>query len=240
MSSKPALVLVPGLLCDELVWEPQQRAFGATHSVLVPVLDDFDSIPAMAAALLAQAPDRFALAGHSLGGRIALEVVRQAPARVSRLALLDTGVHPCTPDEPAKRLALVALAETAGMRAVAKAWLPPMLHEDARANAALVDSLAEMVERRTPQGFRRQQQALITRPDAEAVLPRVCCPTLVLCGREDAWSPPAQHQSIARAIARSRLALIERCGHMAPVERPEAVSTELKRWLEAGQPAAGS
>jgi pimeloyl-ACP methyl ester carboxylesterase len=230
--ARPALILVPGLLCDAAIWQHQQAALGATHETGVPVLDSFASIPAMANALLAAAPDRFALAGHSFGARIALEVLRQAPARVERLALLDTGVHPCAAGEPERRMALVTLGESSGMRAVARAWLPPMLHMDARTNIALVATLEAMVERSTPQRFRNQQQALIARPDARAVLRLVRCPMLVLCGREDAWSPLSQHEAIAGAIAHARLVVIERCGHMAPVERPDEVTAALRAWLD--------
>ena len=165
-STRPALILIPGLLCDELVWKNQIEAFAATHEVIVPALDGFDSIADMAADVLAHAPAEFALAGHSFGGRIALEAFRQAPERVTRLALLDTGVHPCAADEPARRQALVSLAFEQGMRALANVWLPPMVHPDRRAEPALMDPLVAMVERRSPATFRNQVNALLNRPDA--------------------------------------------------------------------------
>jgi pimeloyl-ACP methyl ester carboxylesterase len=226
------LILVPGLLCDELVWHHQVAAFEASHRVVVPMLDELDSIPAMAARLLADAPASFALAGHSLGGRIALEVLRQAPARVAALALLDTGVHPCSPDEPQRRQVLLDLAAAQGMRAVAKAWLPPMVHPAGRVNQSFMQPLEAMVERRTPASFLNQIKALIERPDATSVLASIRCPTVVICGREDEWSPLAQHVAIAAGIAGARLAVIEDAGHMAPYERPESVTAELRRWLD--------
>jgi pimeloyl-ACP methyl ester carboxylesterase len=234
--TRQALILIPGLLCDELVWRRQIEAFAATHEVIVPALERFDSIPDMAAAVLAHAPAEFALAGHSFGGRIALETFRQAPQRVTRLALLDTGVHPCAAGEPARRQALVSLAFDEGMRALADAWLPPMVHPDRRAERALMDPLIAMIERRSPATFRNQVNALLNRPDATPVLASIRCPTLVLCGREDGWSPLAQHEAIAAAITGSVLAIIDECGHMSSFERPAEVTHALQRWLEIEAP----
>jgi len=230
-SHRPALILVPGLLCDDTVWRAQIEAFSATHEVIVPELDGFDSIPDMAAALLERAPAEFALAGHSLGGRIALEAVRQAPLRVIRLALLDTGVHPCAAGEPARRHQLLSIAFAEGMHAVAREWLPPMVHPARHPDPAVMKPLEAMVERQTPDTFRNQVEALLNRPDAGPLLASIRCPALVLCGREDGWSPLVQHEQIAAAIRGSILAVIERCGHMAPFERPAEVTRELARWL---------
>jgi len=229
--ARPTLILVPGLLCDRLVWHETIAAFASTHDVVVPVLDGLDSIPAMAAQLLLDAPTTFALAGHSLGGRIALEVLRQAPERVAALALLDTGVHPCSPGEPQQRQVLLDIAVTQGMRAVARAWLPPMVHPARRSDPAFMAPLEAMIERRTPETFRNQVAALLNRPDATPVLASIHCPTCVICGRQDEWSPPAQHESIAAGISGARLTVIDDAGHMAPCERPQAVVAELRRWL---------
>ena len=230
-AARTTLILVPGLLCDRLVWRATIAAFTATHDIVVPVLDDLDTIPAMAARLLDTAPRTFALAGHSLGGRIALEVLRQAPERVAALALLDTGVHPCSPGEPQQRQILLDIAAIQGMRAVARAWLPPMVHPARRAEPAFMEPLEAMIERRTPRTFRNQVTALLNRPDATPVLGSIRCPTCVICGRQDEWSPPAQHESIAARISCARLAVIDDAGHMAPCERPEAVVAELRHWL---------
>ena len=230
-SARPPLILIPGLLCDATIWRGQIEAFAATHEVIVPVLDGFDSIPDMAAAVLERAPAEFALAGHSLGGRIALEVIRQAPRRVTRLALLDTGVHPCAAGEPARRQELLSIAFAEGMRAVARVWLPPMVHPSRHPDTTVIGPLEAMVERRTPVSFRNQVEALLNRPDGGPVLESIRCPTLVLCGHEDGWSPLAQHERIAAAIGGSILAVIDECGHMAPFERPAEVTRELERWL---------
>lgn len=230
-ASRPTVVLIPGLLCDRYLWQDQAESLAASHQVIVPELEGLDSIRAMASAALSLAPPRFALAGHSLGGRIALEIFRQAPQRVTRLALLDTGVHRATSDEPARRQALLTLADAEGMRAVARAWLPPMVHPARLADRAFMAPLEAMVERRSPTTFHNQIRALLGRPDATPVLATIRCPTLVLCGREDSWSPLAQHEVIASRIAGATLDVVAECGHMAPVERPAEVTRGLQRWL---------
>lgn len=228
---KPTLVLIPGLLCDALVWKHQLTAFAATHELLVPELSDHTSLEAMAAAVLAAAPAKFALVGHSLGGRIALEVVRQAPARVTHLALMDTGVGPASPSEQDSRLELVLLGETQGLAAVAERWLPPMLHPARRQEPAFMAPLEAMVAGRSAASFRRQQEALLARPDARPVLGKVHCPTLVLAGREDEWSPPAQHEAIAAAIPGAQLVIVPEAGHFAPLEQPAPVTQALGELL---------
>ena len=228
---KPTLVLVPGLLCDSLVWKHQLAAFADTHELLVPELSDYTSLEAMGAAVLAAAPARFALAGHSLGGRIALEVVRQGAARVTHLALMDTGVGPPSPAERASRLELVVLGETVGLAAVAERWLPPMLHPARRREPTFMAPLAAMVTGRTAASFRRQQEALLARPDARPVLAQVHCPTLVLTGREDEWSPPEQHEAIAAAIPGASLVIVPEAGHFAPLDQPAAVTQALRELL---------
>jgi pimeloyl-ACP methyl ester carboxylesterase len=228
---KPTLVLVPGLLCDALVWKHQIAAFADTHEILVPELSDHTSLEAMAAAVLDAAPPQFALAGHSLGGRIALEVVRQAPERITHLALMDTGVGPPSPHERDSRLELVVLGETSGLAAVAERWLPPMLHPARRQEPAFIAPLEAMVAGRTAASFRRQQEALLARPDARPVLGRVHCPTLVLTGREDEWSPPSQHEAIAAAIPGAKLVIVPEAGHFAPLEQPEPVTQALRELL---------
>jgi pimeloyl-ACP methyl ester carboxylesterase len=216
--------LLPGLLCDETIWSHQMHALSYLGKVIIPDFRPANSIEGMAKAVLEIGPDRFFLAGHSMGGRVALEVVRLAPERVERLALLDTGIHPRAASEEWKRGELVELARSEGMAALAARWLPPMLHPH---HAALLAPLTEMVMRSTPETFANQQRALLDRPDARAVLSGIRCPTLVLCGRQDTWSPVSQHEEIAAAIPHSQLVIVEDCGHMSPIEQPAAVT----KWL---------
>jgi pimeloyl-ACP methyl ester carboxylesterase len=218
------IFLLPGLLCDETIWADQRAALSEFGDVAIPDFRHVNSIEAMAQLVLDAAPDRFSVAGHSMGGRVALEVVRLARGRVARLALLDTGVHPRAANEESKRGELVDLARSQGMAALAARWLPPMLHPD---HSGLLGPLTEMVKRSTPETFANQQRALLNRPDAREVLAGIHCPTLVLCGKQDAWSPVAQHEEIAASIAQSKLVVVDDCGHMSPVEQPAVVS----RWL---------
>jgi pimeloyl-ACP methyl ester carboxylesterase len=222
------VLLLPGLLCDRTIWNDQVRAIEPFAEVVVPDFRHVNSIGAMAQIALDAAPEAFALAGHSMGARVALEAFRMAPERVKRIALLDTGVHPRGPQEESKRGELVEIARTQGMDAMAERWLPAMLHRD---HTALIPHLVEMIRRSTPETFANQQRALLDRPEAQAVLPLIKCPTLVLCGRDDVWSPVSQHEEIAAAIPHSKLVIVEHCGHMSPVEQPQAVTTAVLDWL---------
>lgn len=229
---RQVVYLLPGLLCDRAVFVPQIAALEAAgFEVCVADFRGLDSLTAMAEAVLKAAPPRFALAGHSMGARAAIEVMRLAPSRVERLALLDTGIHPRRPGEAEKRQGLVDLARTRGMRALAAQWLPPMVHPARLGDAALMGELTAMVERMTPEIFERQVKALLNRPDAGPVLGGIRCEVLVGVGRQDAWSPLAQHEAIAAAIAQAKLVIFEDSGHMSPLEAPAAVNAALLRWL---------
>ena len=230
-------MLVPGLACDAAVWQPLWPALQPLARPWVAPSGLHERIGDMAEALLRDAPaERFALAGHSLGGRVALEVMRRAPQRVLRLALLDTGAQPLADSaageaEVAQRLALVDLARREGMRAMAERWSPPMLHP-AHLDTAVHRDVLDMIERHPLAHFAAQQQALIARPDATDVLDRITCPTLLLCGEEDGWSPPARHAAMAAQIPASWFVPVPRCGHMSTMEQPEAVGRALADWLQ--------
>ena len=190
----------------------------------------FSTIPSMAEHVLQAAPEHFALAGHSMGGRVALEVVRTARPRVSGLALLNTGVHTVRDGEPQSRGRLLRVAYEQGMSALAAEWLPPMMAGGAR-TAATMPRLLAMVERSTADVYAGQIKALLNRPDALPVLPTIDVPTLLLSGSEDTWSPVSQHETMRRRIPHATLFEIHGAGHMAPFERPEAVAVALREWL---------
>ncbi len=235
---KPTLILLPGLMCDAIVWAPQVQALSAVANCVVPEYGTLNSLTAMAEHVLVTAPtQRFALAGHSMGGRVAFEVMRLAPERVERLALLDTGFHPMGQGvdgaaETDKRMALLALARRSGMRVMGQQWARPMVHPQ-YLETPLFDSILDMVERSSPAQFEAQIQALLARRDATPVMKDIHCPTLVLCGRDDAWSPPAQHERIHAAIAGSKLVVVDDCGHMSTMEQPLAVNAAFADWLES-------
>lgn len=234
---KSALILVPGLMCDARVWAHQRQALADLAEVHIADNDSSDSLPGMAEAIIASPLERFAIAGHSMGGRVALEVIRRVPERVTALALLDTGYQPLAPGEAgererAGRLALLDLARREGMRAMGRQWLTGMVHPDRLQDTALVETIVSMIASKSPQLYERQIRALLARPDASALLPRIKAPTLLLCGREDSWSPPQRHEDMAALITGSTLEIIPECGHMCTLEQPEAVSRALRQWLQ--------
>lgn len=230
---KPVLLLLPGLMCDDAVWQAQAQAFGGAYDVRTPHFHGLDSFDAMAAAALALAGDAgFALAGHSMGGRVAMQVAAMVPGRVQRLALLDTAAHPPAPAETEKRLGLVEIGEREGIEAVIEAWLPPMIAPHRRHDRALWDAIAAMIRRAGVQTLRGQQTALLNRPDGFAQLASIRVPTAFITGALDGWSPPQQHRDMQAHVPGSTLTVIEDCGHMAPMEAPEAVNEALTEWLE--------
>jgi pimeloyl-ACP methyl ester carboxylesterase len=227
---KQPLLLLSGLLCDETVWADIPERLADVAEVRVLSFGGFSSIAAMAEHVLAVAPERFALAGHSMGGRVALEAVRSARSRIAGLALLNTGVHTVRDGEPQSRGRLMRLAYEKGMSALAAEWLPPMMAGGAR-SAELMPRLAAMIERSTPDVYAGQINAMLNRPDALPVLPEIEVPTLLLSGSEDTWSPVSQHETMRRRIPHATLFEIHGAGHMAPFERPDAVAVALREWL---------
>lgn len=223
------MMILPGLLCDGGMFHHQVAAFGAQ------AIDDFygdaGTLSAMADHVLDRMPPSCSLLGHSMGARVALEVWRKAPQRVERLALADTGTHPVRPGERDARLALRTLGEESGAAALVDAWLPPMLGQAALHDAHIRGLLRQMCLAAGVATYTRQIDALLNRPDAQAVLPTITCPTMILVGAEDRWSPVAQHAELADAISGSRLRIVPDAGHMAPVENPDAFNAYLCEWL---------
>jgi pimeloyl-ACP methyl ester carboxylesterase len=238
MTQTEPLVLVPGLMCDHIVWQHQLATLGAERAVHIPEHGLSDSLGRMAEQILANAPPRFALAGHSMGGRVALEVVAHAPERVTRLALMDTGYEALAPGdagerERAGRHRLLELAKRDGMRVMAHDWSRGMVHPARLTDRALMEAIYAMIERAGIDQFEAQIKALLGRENRTELLSRIGVPTLVLCGREDNWAPLARHQDMARRIAGSQLVDVPDSGHMSTMERPEAVTAALQAWLRS-------
>lgn len=223
------VVILPGLMCDSRMFGAQIHAFGAL------VVDGFyggaDRIEAMAAYALARLPDRCALLGHSMGARVALEIWRQEPERVERLALADTGAHAPRPSEAEKRYALRDLGRSAGSEALVDRWLPPMIGPAHREDRDLYAALRAMAVDGGMAAFERQVEALLHRPTVDNLLQTITCPTFAIVGRNDEWSPVAQHEAIVVRIAGAQLRVVENAGHMAPAEEPERFNDMMREWL---------
>lgn len=224
------LLFLPGLACDARIYQPQLAAFPDSRAVNGYGMAD--TLQEMARIALDQAPGSFDLFGHSMGGRVALEVYRLAPERVRRLALVSTGVHPVREGEPEKRRELQAIGWAGGFEALIDAWLPPMVAEANRADDAIYPPLWRMNIEAGQEVFDAQIHALVNRPEVDSLLPRIACPTLVMTGELDTWAGPEQHRQIAAALPNSELVIVPGAGHMIQIEAPDAVNTAIARWLE--------
>jgi pimeloyl-ACP methyl ester carboxylesterase len=224
------LLILPGLLCDSRMFGETLVAFPGSV-VMDGFYDGADRIEAMAEHVIARMPDRCALLGHSMGARVALEIMRKAPERVDRLALVDTGIHPVKPGEQEGRYRLRDLGRDQGMAALVAQWLPPMMGAAALRDEALMDNLYAMAVAAGMATFEAQIEALLHRPSLGTLLPTIACPTLILVGREDRWSPVAQHEGIAAAIPDARLHVVEGAGHMMPAEAPQSFNEQVEAWL---------
>jgi pimeloyl-ACP methyl ester carboxylesterase len=230
------LLLIPGLMCDHSVWSPLLPLLPHQH-VQIADHGDSDSLIDMAQRLLQNAPPLFDMAGHSMGGRVALEVYRLAPERVRRIALMNTGYLPLVDGEAgekerAGRMKLLAIAQTQGVRHMAAQWVknmvaPARLHDD-----VLIKQITHMFERKSAAVFERQQHALLTRPDARDVLQRIHIPCMVMTGEHDAWADVAQHRAMANLLpAKTEVCVVANAGHMLTMEEPAAVAQVFLNWL---------
>jgi len=230
------LLFLPGRICDARIFAPQLAAFPGSQAVNGYGLAD--SLPAMAQVALdfadRQGIEQFDLFGHSMGGRVALELFRLAPQRVRRLALSSTGVHSLGAAEPDKRHKLQAIGHREGFETLVDTWLPPMVAEHNRSNEALYAPMRQMCLDQSQAMFNAQIGALLGRPEQRSLLESIECPALVMTGELDAWSPPAQHEAIAAAIPNSTLVIVEGAGHMLPLEAPESVNEAIAAWLAQG------
>jgi pimeloyl-ACP methyl ester carboxylesterase len=237
--TRAQILALPGLLCDDFVWRAQADALGDIADFTIADFRQFDNLTAMARSALELVEGQAHVVGHSMGGRVAFEIWRLAPERVRSLVVLDTGVHATQPGEAASRQRLLDISAHQTMSDLADAWLPPMVHPMHYTDEAIMEPLRQMVRRADHEQHARQINALVTRPDATALLATIRVPTLVIVGRQDEWSPVAQHEQITDAITGARLEVIEDSGHFVTVERPDEVTSLLGEWL-AGFDGRGS
>lgn len=234
MTDKLPLILVPGLLCTEALYKPVLGALAEVSAPDVAVAQtQHDALPAIAAAILAQAPPRFALAGLSMGGYIAQEMMRQAPGRIVKLALLDTSGRADTPEQTSRRRGLIQLAEMGEFKGVTPRLLPLLVHPARLEDAPLCDAISAMAAEVGKAGFLRQQKAIMARIDSRESLKAITCPTLVLVGRQDMLTPVGHAEEMASLIKGAELEILEDCGHMSPMEKPKSTAAALLRWLRS-------
>jgi pimeloyl-ACP methyl ester carboxylesterase len=221
------------MMCDHSLWRSQVAFLGEFGRIHIGDITAGTSVTAIAGRVLASAPPRFALAGLSMGGIVALEMWRRAPERIERLALLDTNHRADAPERRALRDRQIADVAAGRLERVLRDELKPgYLANCHRDDTQLLDAVLTMGMALGPDVFRRQSLALRDRADSTATLPTIECPTLVLCGAEDRLCPPSLHAEMQAAIPGARLAVIPDCGHLSTMEQPLAVNSALRAWLE--------
>ena len=225
------LVLVPGVLCSARLFAPQVTALWPLGPITVADHRRDADMAAIAARILADAPPRFALAGLSMGGYIAFAMLRIAPERIAKLALLDTSARADTPEQKPGREKFIAMAENGKLPEVVDMLIPRFLHKNRQGDESLKRIVRDMAADTGPEAFVRQQQAVMARPDSRPLLGSIHCPTLVLVGEGDELTPPELAKEIAAGISGSRLVVVPDCGHLSTIEKPEAVNAALCEWL---------
>jgi pimeloyl-ACP methyl ester carboxylesterase len=226
-------VLVAGLNCSARLYAEQIPALWQFGPVSVADHRRDDSMAAMARRILDAAPPRFALVGLSMGGYIGFEIMRQAPQRVAKLALLDTGARAETPERTEQRKPLIALASNGRFAEIFDSQYPTLVHVSRHNDAALKATIRTMNEETGAEAYLRQQQAIIGRPDSRPGLAAIACPTLVLVGDSDEPTPPELAREMAAGIPGAKLVIVPQCGHLSTLERPEAVSKALVEWMSS-------
>ena len=228
---KTPLVLLPGLLCDAQLWRPQRDGLSGANCWVADLTLDASMVE-MSKRVLTEAPfPRFSLAGLSMGGYVAMELMRQAPERVARLALLDTQARTDIPEATERRLALIELANQGKFADVTERLLPLLLHPSRLSDARLVDVVKSMAHKVGKDAFLRQQNAIMRRIDSRPSLANIRCPTLVLCGDGDLLTPPDRHAEIVAAVPGAKLVVVPECGHLSTLEKPTEVNRALQAWL---------
>lgn len=232
MAESLPIVLVPGLNCTARIYRAQTEGLWPYGQVTVADNRCHADIKAIAAHILRNAPPSFALAGFSFGGYIAFEMMRQASDRIAKLALLDTSARPDTAEQTAARKIRIAMAQSGRYSEIADMMIPLLLHRDRQTDPEITGIIRQMSEETGPEASVRELRAIMSRPDSRPLLPSIRCPTLVVVGDDDRVTPLEASQEIAAGIAGARLEIVPQCGHMSPIERPEAVAAALAEWLE--------
>jgi pimeloyl-ACP methyl ester carboxylesterase len=231
MDNSMPILLIPGLVSSARIYAPVLPALWRFGPVTVANHIRDDNMGAIARRILAEAPPRFALAGHSMGGYIAFEIMRQAPERVAKLALINTQARPDTPEASERRRGMIARSQGGGYRGVLDELFPGFVHPSRREDPSLRQLVYDMADDVGPEAFIRQQTAMIGRPDSRPTLAWIRCPTLVLSGDEDHTIPNSLSIEMANGIPGAKLVILPDCGHLPQPEQPQATADALVAWL---------
>lgn len=231
MPASLPLLLVPGLTCTARLFAPQVTALWPYAPVMIADHRQDDHIDAVARRILDNAPPRFSLAGLSMGGYIAFAMMRLAPERIARLALLDTAARADTPEQTATRKTQIDMTRAGRYAEIPDLSMPRYVHNDRQNDAALTGTVRRMAEETGPDAFIRQLNAIMSRPDSRPMLGGIRCPTLVLVGDADVATPPDLSQEMAGGIPGAKLVIVPHCAHLSTLEQPEAVNAALIEWL---------
>lgn len=228
---KQTLILLPGLLCDKALWQHQIAALEGTFDIQVPDLTKHDSMPALARHVLEGAPEQFHLAGLSMGGYVAFEIMRQAPQRVKKLMLLDTTARPDSDEQRQRRRGLIELAQKGHFKGVTPRLLPLLIAQARLSDEALKQTIMDMAGRVGMEGFIRQQTAILSRVDSRPYLAEIKVPTTIVCGADDALTPPDHAHEMAALITGAQVHIIKAAGHLTLLEMPQQVGDLMQYWF---------
>lgn len=231
MEEKPVIYLLPGLLCDQDVWQFQQSALGQEAEIRIPDYRGVDSLDKMAEMVLKDAPERFSVVGHSMGGRVGLEIINKAPERVQHLVLVSVGAHPVNDEECEQRSSLVEEAASIGMDKYAASWADLLLGYSDKDQPEVRRCIETMARRQSLDDFIAHITAGLGRKDQSRYLPQIPIPVLLIVGEKDTWSPVSQHKAIKAQLNNVTLEIVPDAGHMIPLDQPEKVSNLLKSWI---------
>lgn len=225
-----SLILIPGLVSDQHIWRHAVKALANYNSIIADV-SQTTSIAGIATQILAQNKGQLYVAGHSMGGIIAVEIYRQAPERVEKLALLNSSMMPQMDGEAAYRQSMIDMVNKGGIDALANNWLPNLVHKSRHDDADFMAEISNSIMAADAKIHEKQNNALLNRPDGYLTIEKITCPTLVLAARQDKLCRVSENEDMASKINNSQLVIVEDCAHFAPLERPDAVNQALKDWL---------
>jgi pimeloyl-ACP methyl ester carboxylesterase len=228
----PDIVLIPSQLCTELVFEPQMPALSSLARPRVFVQRDHDTVGAMAQSVLEASPERFTLITHGMGGFVAFEMLRRAPQRIGKLVLMSALAPADTPKQTERRMGYIRLVEQGRFDGIIEERIPMLVHPSRTGDAALTAVLRRMASNTGPEVFQRQQRAIMARLDSRPMLASIACPTMLMFGRQDGITTIEHQTEMVSAIPDVRLEILEDCGHMMTLEKPDAVNGLLEGFLK--------